>query len=144
MTDQQTGMDSMEGRHLNEGLNLIREDIREMRQELREGLERRPTHSDLNALKLLVDKQIELITQRSEQDKQAHVQTMDNLRSVHAQTVENLNKEHERLKLSLDKIKDDAETTQREKDRLQKQVVIGFLGTIGGLAGTNLWQGFLG
>lgn len=143
MTDQQTGLDSMEGRHLNENLNLIREDIREMRQELREGLERRPTHSDLNALKLLVDKQIELITQRSEQDKIAHVQSMDNMRAVHTQAMENLNKDHARLKAVLDKIKEDSETTQKEKDRLQKQMVVGFLTTLGGLGATNLW-GFFG
>lgn len=133
MTDQQDGMKSMEARHLNEGLNLIREDIREMRAELREGLERRPTHSDLGALKALTEKQIELITQRIQQDKEAHAVAMENLRT-----------EQTRLEVQINEIKNDAKTTQNEKDKLQKQVLYGFLGTIGGLVGTNIWQGMIG
>lgn len=144
MTEQKAGMDSMEGRHLNESVNLIREDLREMRAEIREGLERRPTHSDLGALKQLVDKQIEMLGQRMEQDKLSHTQAMDHMRVTHAQTVENLNKEYTKLETQLKAIKADAETTQQEKKNLQRVVVVGFLTTIGGLIGTNVWQGVLG
>lgn len=144
MTEQKAGMDSMEGRHLNESVNLIREDLREMRAEIREGLERRPTHSDLGALKQLVDKQIEMLGQRMEQDKHTHTQAMDHMRVTHAQTVENLNKEYTKLETQLKAIKADAETTQQEKKNLQRVVIVGFLTTIGGLIGTNVWQGILG
>lgn len=133
MTAQQDGISSMEGSHLREGMDLIRGDIREMRQELREGLERRPTHSDLGALKALSEKQIELITQRAEQDKLAHEKVMQNLRIEQA-----------RLEKQIEEIKSDAKSTKAEKDKLQKQVLYGFLGTIGGLVGTNLFQGMIG
>lgn len=133
MTAQQDGLNSMEGSHLREGMDLIRGDIREMRQELREGLERRPTHSDLGALKALTEKQIELITQRIQQDKEAHALTLENLRA-----------EQTRLEVQITDIKNDAKTTQKEKDKLQRQVFIGFLSMIGGLAATNGWQVFFG
>ena len=144
MTEQKAGMDSMEGRHLSESVNLIREDLREMRAEIREGLERRPTHSDLGALKQLVDKQIEMLSQRMEQDKSTHTQAMDHMRATHAQTVENLNKEYSKLETQLKAIQDDAEASQKEKKNLQRVVVVGFLTTISGLVATNVWQGVLG
>lgn len=133
MSTQQDGISSMEGSHLREGMDLIRGDIREMRQELREGLERRPTHSDLGGLKALTEKQIEIITQRAEQDKLAHEMVIQNLRIEQA-----------RLEKQIDDIKKDAKTTQKEKDRLQKQVFSTFLLTIVGLAATNGWQVLFG
>lgn len=134
MSDQQDGKSmEVEARHLNEGMSLIRNDIREMRAELREGLERRPTHSDLGSLKALTEKQIELISQRANQDKEAHAVAMENLRI-----------EQRRLERQISEIQNDAKTTQKEKDKLQKQVFYGFLSTIVGLVGTNLFQGMIG
>lgn len=134
MSEHQDGKSmEVEARHLNEGMNLIRNDIREMRAELREGLERRPTHSDLGALRELTDKSIELMTQRIQQDKEAHAITLENLRA-----------EQTRLEVQINDIKNDAKNTKEEKDKLQKQVLYGFLGTLGGLVGTNVFQGLIG
>lgn len=134
MTDQPDGKSmEVEARHLNEGMSLIRNDIREMRQELRDGLERRPTHSDLGALRELTDKSIELMTQRIQQDKEAHSITMENMRA-----------EQTRLEVQINNIRNDAQKTRDEKDKLQKQVLYGFLTTLGGLIGTNVFQGMIG
>lgn len=115
---QSSGVESVEARHLREALDLIREDIKELRtdfkQELRDGLDKRPTHSDLGAL----DK---ILSERMKQDREFFDARMEG------------------LKKELSDIKADVKKTQEEKDQLKRYAIGGFLTAMGTIAGTNLF-----
>ncbi|UWS62865.1 hypothetical protein N2384_07855 [Bacillus paralicheniformis] len=115
---QPSGVESVEARHLREALDLIREDIKELKtdfkQELRDGLDRRPTHSDLGALE-------KILSERMRQDREFFDTRMEILRK------------------DLDQVKADVEKTQEEKDQLKRYAIGGFITAMGTIAGTNLF-----
>lgn len=115
----------VEADHLREGIRLIREELRDMREELRKDLATRPTHSDLGAAKLLMEKNIELLEQRIEQEKaRSNLEITD-------------------LTTKVIDIENDAKKTRDEKDRLQRQLIYTVVGSVAGLAATNFWQGLM-
>lgn len=123
----QEGVDRamVEADHLREGIRLIREELRDMREELRADLATRPTHSDLGAAKLLMEKNIELLEQRIEQEKtRSRVEITELVAKVNA-------------------IEQAATKTREEKDRLQRQLLYTVIGSVAGLAATNFWQGLM-
>lgn len=123
----QEGVDRamVEADHLREGIRLIREELRDMREELRKDLATRPTHSDLGAAKLLMEKNIQLLEQRIVQEKSKHDQEIAQLAGRIADT--------ER----------DAKNTRDEKDRLRRQLIYTVIGSVSGLVATNFWQGLM-
>lgn len=123
----QEGVDRamVEADHLREGIRLIREELRDMREELRKDLATRPTHSDLGAAKLLMEKNIELLEQRIAQEKTRNTQEISDLVT------------------RVGDIETDAKKTRDEKDRLQRQLLYTVLGSVAGLAATNFWQGLM-
>lgn len=113
----------VEAEHLREGIRLIREELRDMREELRKDLASRPTHSDLGAAKLLMEKNIELLEQRIAQEKAKYTQEIDSLAT------------------KLEEVEEAVDKTRDEKDKLQRHFIYSVVGGVGAIAGTNFWQG---
>jgi len=129
-SDDTARVGSVEARHLSDGISLIRDELRDMRQEVRDGMNQRPTHSDLGSLKLLNEKQLELVIQQLNQNRERHDAQMAAL-----------SKEFEQLKVDMAATEQKADATEKDKKSLQRQLILGFLGTLGGLVATNWWQG---
>lgn len=119
---------SVQAAHLAEGIALIREDLRRMAEDIKQ----RPTHSDLGSLKLLVEKQIELVQQKLDQRNEHHEREM-----------RYLTEKYESVKQELGEIEQRQETSEADKKKLQWQVIVGFLGALGAAAGGTVWQGFM-
>lgn len=133
MSGEERDASAVEIRRIDERLQLLHEDVRE----IKTGLESRPTHSDLGSFKLLVDKTFDMVQQRMEQDREIHKQQLDALKSERAR-VEKVFTER------LVEVESAAKTTREEKDRLHKQFVYSVIGGIGAIVGTNIFQGVIG
>lgn len=133
MSGEERDASAVEIRRIDERLQLLHEDVRE----IKTGLESRPTHSDLGSFKLLVDKTFDMVQQRMEQDREIHKQQLDALKDERARVEKAFT---ERLV----EVESAAKTTREEKDRLHKQFVYSVIGGIGAIVGTNIFQGVIG
>ena len=133
MSGEAQDLSAVEIRRLDERLQLLHEDVRD----IKSGLESRPTQSDLGSFKLLVDKTFDMVQQRMEQDREVYRQQLEALKAERDRVEAALT---ERLK----KVEGDAKTTREEKDRLHKQFVLSVIGGIGAIVGTNIFQGIVG
>lgn len=77
MTDQGTG--SAEGRHLAELISLLRQDLSEFREEMRESLDRRVTHAEVAGFMQLVEAKLAHLDSRV----QAAEETVEDLERAH-------------------------------------------------------------
>lgn len=116
---------SVQAAHLAEGIALIREDLRRMAEDIKA----RPTHSDLGSLKLLVEKQIELVQQKLDQRNEHHAREMAYLKE-----------KYEQVKEAVEAVEKQQKTSDADKKALQRQLLVGFLVTGAGIVGTNAWQ----
>lgn len=127
-----SGVESVEARYLNESLLRLSKEISDFRGEFRTELSTRPTHSDLGSLRLLMEKEIELLTQQLKQNAERHVREIQILEMAHNTVKGDLKEIEERL-----------DATEKDKKSLQRQVIVGFLGALGAAAGGVVWQGFI-
>lgn len=144
MSGEERDASAVEIRRIDERLQLLHEDVRE----IKAGLESRPTHSDLGSFKLLVDKTFDMVQQRMEQNNEIHKQQLDALKSERARVekvfTERLVEVESTFTDRLAKVEKDARTTREEKDNLHKQFVYSVIGGIGAIVGTNIFQGVIG
>lgn len=130
MSEQPSGVEAVEARYLGEGLARIESGLAEFRAEVRAELGKVPTHSDLGSLRLLMEKEVELLTQRLEQNRERHAAAL----SV-------LQKEKDAVEAKIQAIEADTKKTREEKDKLQRHFLYAVISGVGGLVATNVWQG---
>lgn len=114
-TTNPEGPGTVEARHLNEGISLVRADLKELREELRESLGQRPTHAEMAAVTKL------------------HRTELSN-------EINRLEDHVEQLKARVDQTEEEVNEQRANKDKLQRHFVYAVIGGAGAIVGTNLFQ----